>query len=295
MTSSYEGYGIANGDDCSSDYCTNFELQYRERFVEYVEAIQNDPTKLEDLDTLLEEYLKDRIVIDAREVLLYDAAFHCIDQDNGALLRKLIHLTSNNVFAEVPNFNFNYYRYNHRHTNVTTLYRAMSDYGKPDYSQSLLVYASKHRKFNCVKVLLDSHNYFSRDELSQDLVIFSFLECLKNGHDALIKYFVESILRRKAGHEMSYVYSGGNILECAYSSRHWQSEADSAIKNIDWTHKCTKDLWYRQHIKYLVPYRCYNIIIEQFEETEKGYVVLLLKEYLPLPVDIVKYVIRAYL
>jgi hypothetical protein len=94
---------------------------------------------------------------------------------------------------------------------------------------------------------------------------------------------------------MSYVYSGASILECAYSSRHWNSEADEVIKNIDWTHKCTTDPWYRKHIKYLVPHRCYNIVFDQFEETEKEYTALLLREYLPLPVDIVKFVIRKYL
>ena len=94
---------------------------------------------------------------------------------------------------------------------------------------------------------------------------------------------------------MSYIYYGSNILESAYSSRRWEKEAEVVFKGIDWTYKCTKDPWYRKHIKYLVPYRCYDIIFDQFNETEKEYTTLLLKEYLPLPEDIVKFVIRKYL
>ena len=130
--------------------------------------------------------------------------------------------------------------------------------------------------------------------MSKDIFILSFLECLKNDNDLLIKYFVESTMNKKREYGISYPNSKTNILRDAYSTR-WRYEIELVLKDIDWSTKCARDPWYRKHLKYIVPIDSFDIVFQQFEETEKEYTLLLLNEYLPLPVDIIKYVIRLYL
>jgi hypothetical protein len=245
-----------------------------------VEDISIDPKKIENLHSLADDFIKDQVIIDSNETLLYDAAFHCIDQDDGALLLKVIQLTSKK--QDIYSFKFDYCR-RINESKSTRSARIVAD-----YTQSLLLYACKNNKFNCAKVLLDHHNYFFRENMSKDIFILSFLECLKNDSDPLIKYFVESLMIRKRE------YGRASILRTAYSTR-WRYEMELVLKDIDWSTKCARDPWYRKHLKYIVPIDSFDLVFQQFEETEKEYTLLLLKEYLPLPVDIIKYVIRLYL
>jgi len=298
-------YGVPYEDTSSSDYCSGFETTYRGLLFQCVEEISVDPKKLENLHSLADDFIKDQIIIDSNETLLYDAAFHCIDQDDAALLLKVIQLTSkksdSNIFTNYS-FKFDYCRYIHiSDSDLTRSARMFPDPGRgsrtvsPDYTQSLLVYACKNNKFNCMKVLLDHHNYPIRGNMSsEDIFILSFLECLKNDNDPFIKYFVESLMNRKGEYGLIYSNGRANILRTAYSTR-WKSEMELVLKDIDWSRKCARDPWYRKHLKYIVPIDSFDLVFQQFEETEKEYTLLLLKEYLPLPVDIIKYVIRLYL
>jgi len=280
-------------------YCSGFETTCRGLLLQCIEDVSVDPKKLENLHSLVDDLIKDKIVIDSKENLLYDAAFHCIDQDDGALLLKVIQLTSKNHSSNNYSFKFDYCRHI-KESNSTRSARIVDDPGRgsrtvyPDYTQSLLLYACKNNKFNCVKVLLDHHHYFIRGNMSEDIFILSFLECLKNDNDPLIKYFVESLMYRKREYGLIYANGRANILRTAYSTR-WKSEMELVLKDIDWSTKCARDPWYRKHLKYIVPIDSFDIVFQQFEETEKEYTLLLLKEYLPLPVDIIKYVIRLYL
>jgi hypothetical protein len=99
---------------------------------------------------------------------------------------------------------------------------------------------------------------------------------------------------RKREYGLIYANGRANILRTAYSTR-WKSEMELVLKDIDWSTKCARDPWYRKHLKYIVPIDSFDLVFQQFEETEKEYTLLLLKEYLPLPVVIIKYVIRLYL
>ena len=285
---SYGGYGVPYEDTSSASYCSGFETTYRGLLLQCVEDISIDPKKIENLHSLADDFIKDQVIIDSNETLLYDAAFHCIDQDDGALLLKVIQLTSKNHSSNNYSFKFDYCRHI-KESNSTRSARIVDD-----YTQSLLVYACKNNKFNCVKVLLDHHHYFIRGNMSEDIFILSFLECLKNDNDPLIKYFVESLMIRKRQYGLIYANGRANILRTAYSTR-WKSEMELVLKNIDWSTKCARDPWYRKHLKYIVPIDSFDLVFQQFEETEKEYTLLLLKEYLPLPVDIIKYVIRLYL
>ena len=283
---SYGGYGVPYEDTSSASYCSGFETTCRGLLLQCIEDVSVDPKKLENLHSLVDDLIKDKIVINSKETLLYDAAFHCIDQDDGALLLKVIQLTSKK--QDIYSFKFDYCR-RINESKSTRSARIVAD-----YTQSLLLYACKNNKFNCAKVLLDHHNYFFRENMSKDIFILSFLECLKNDNDLLIKYFVESTMNKKREYGISYPNSNTNILRDAYSTR-WRYEIELVLKDIDWSTKCARDPWYRKHIKYIVPTDSFDIVFQQFEETEKEYTLLLLKEYLPLPVDIIKYVIRLYL
>jgi hypothetical protein len=279
---SYGGYGLSYEDNSSAVYCSGFETNYRGLLFQCIEDISVDPKKLENLHSLVDDFIKDHVVINSKEILLYDAAFHCIDQDDGDLLLKVIQLTSK--VQNVYSFKFDYYRY----INIS------NSKNPPDYSQSLLLYASKNNKFNCIKVLLDNHNYFIQRDISKDIFTLSFIEVLKNDNDVLIKYFVEFIMYRKREYGISYINNRLNILQAAYSTR-YRYEMELVLKEIDWSTKCSRDPWYRKHLKYIVPIDSFDLVFQQFEETEKDYTLLLLKEYLPIPFDIVKFVIRKYL
>lgn len=243
-------------------------------------CLQDQKEREDSMRQLLDDIINQTKTVVCDDPILYDLVYY--------LVEKHLHKDLEFVLSFVSSiFNYQYDKYYYTDPVTQEKY----------FFQSILEYACFHSSVKCIDVIIKTYDFYQQvDSHRNPILPNTFMICLKKQHFDCLKCVLDGYLR---SYRNVYDRNPRSSL-FSYYGRYKYSDFDeeqwsNALKEVDWPMICKQDPWWKEHMKWLFTFKETHIITHQFDQAEKDCTILLMKEWIPLSSDILKYVVKPYL